>query len=768
MGKKEENKSPLDRFSDRQIQLALTVLAVLVRLPFLRTFQVVAYDGTFYLNQAKTLFDAHMAGSFPVGYPAFVKLFQLVLRDYQLAGTVVSLAAAVGTVILSYRIALHFAGRGLALLAALAVALNPLLIRLSLMTLSESLYTFFVLLGLLMFVKERWLPFGLAMGAAAITRPEAIAIVGLLGLTRLKHPRQLAVIAAGFLVIYAANNVRLSTSLGRVVILPKSQFIGSSTHYWKLREAAIDYEGRDITEAKMEEEGEKSGALKDYGQRLPGEVLVVVRHVFPVILLLALYALRRRKYWFMAAALVSFFAIPLATVRSVDRYIVPYIPVLILLGVFAVGDIRNRSVRTAAAALIVVSILVLPVYDRATLLEPEEENVLALKELGLEFRGDVKPGDKVADRKPYFSFYSGADYVEIPVAPYEEAMEYLASDQGVRYLVLHQQVIHTMRPAFRPLMYSKAVMNGELRFRQVFYDSRGVMLFERVLDDDPLQWQRLTPPGGSDVAPAWSPDGRNIAFRSETSDGAGGIYVIELGGRAPRKVADAAALDDALSWSPDGKKIAYADGDPDDTNILAVTVADGRVEPLVEKPGIQLSPSWAPTGDEIIFSGNEGGEADLWTVDLETGRLNKITNDGGNTRPSVSPSGGKVAWIKRDTGVMTYDIATGQTNLIQAPRKVRFAPTWSPDEQYLAVTASDWGSPDVYLMKADGTNALLLTKRWKQEGMPAWSPDGRRIALVSNTGEQTFSIWVVDGLRPYLQRLETRQPLQVFDPTAVQ
>jgi TolB protein len=697
----------------------------------------------------------------------FVKLFQLVLRDYQLAGMLVSLAAAVGATLLTWRIALHFTGRGLALLAALAVALNPLFIRLSLMTLSESLYTFFVLLGLLMFIKERWFPFGLAMGAAAITRPEAIAIVGLLGLTRLKHPRQLAVIAAGFLVVYAANNVRLSTSLGRVVILPKSEFIGSSTHYWKLREASIDYEGRDKTEAQMAEEGEESGALKDYGQRLPGEIMVVIRHVFPVILLLSLYALRRRKYWFMAAALVSFFVIPLATVRSIDRYILPYIPVIIMLAVFAVADIRNHTVRMAAVGLIVASILVLPVYNSATLLEPEEDNVVALKELGLEFRGDVKPGDKVADRKPYFAFYSGADYVEIPVAPYEESMEYLASEQRVRFMVLHQQVIHTMRPAFRTLMYSKAVINGELRFRQVFYDSRGVMLFERVLDEDPLQWQRLTPPGGSDVAPAWSPDGRYIAFRSQTSDGAGGIYAIELGATTPKKVAGVRPTDDPLSWSPDGKRIVYSDGTREDTDIFAVDVASGRIEPVVQRPGFQVSPSWAPSGAEIVFSSTHGGQADLWAVDLETGKLKQITNDGGNTRPAVSPSGGKVAWIKRDTGVMTFDIETGQSNFIQAPRRVRFPPTWSPDEQYLAVTASDWGSPDVYLMKADGTNTLLLTKRWKQEGMPAWSPDGRRIALVSNTGEKSFSIWVVDGLRPYLHRLETRQPLQVFDPSAV-
>jgi Tol biopolymer transport system component len=592
--------------------------------------------------------------------------------------------------------------------------------------------------------------------------------VGLLGLTQLRHPKQLAIIAAGFLVIYAANSVRLSTSLGRVVILPKSEFIGSSTHYWKLREAAIDYEGRQVTDQLMESERKQQTALSNYAKRLPRELGLVLRHVFPAVFLLSLYALRRRKYWFMAAALVSFLAIPLATVRSIDRYILPYIPILILLAVFALGDLRNRTARLVAVALVALSILILPVYNRATLLEPEEENVSPLKEAGLEFRGDVKPGDKIADRKPYFAFYAGGDYLEIPVAPYEEAMDYLATEEGVRYMVLHQQVIHTMRPAFRPLMYSKAVINGELRFRQVFFDSRGVMLFERVLDEDPLVWTRLTPPGGNDVAPAWSPDGRYIAFRSGTSDGAGGIYVIEFGARSPQKVADAETLNDDLSWSPDGKRIAYADGRPDDMDIFAVDVASGRVDPIVTRSGINQSPSWSPSGDEIVFSSNQGGRADVWAIDLGTRNFNQITKDGGNTRPVVSPSGDKIAWIKRDTGVLVYHGATGKSIQIQAPHRVLFTPAWSPDERYLAVTASDWGSSDIYLMKADGTNTLLLTKRWKREGMPAWSPDGQSLAIVSNAGQESFSIWVLQGLKPYLHRLETKQPLQVFDRSTVE
>jgi len=252
------------------------------------------------------------------------------------------------------------------------------------------------------------------------------------------------------------------------------------------------------------------------------------------------------------------------------------------------------------------------------------------------------------------------------------------------------------------------------------------------------------------------------------SDGAGGIYVIEHGGKRPRKVADVAAFDDRLSWSPDGTRIAYADGDAVEADIFAVDVADGRVQPVVTGEGNDLSPSWSPSGGEIVFSSTRTGQAEVWAVDVATAQLNQITTDGGNSYPSVSPSGDKIAWIKRDRGVMVYDGSTGEVTALLAPRLVVFAPAWSPDERYLAVTASDWGSADVYLMKTDGSNALLLTKKWKSAGMPSWSPDGERIAVASQSDEGKFSVWVLEGLRPYLQRLETRMAPQVFIPPPAQ
>ena len=753
-----------DRMSDRTIYAILIALSVLSRLPFLRTFELVAYDGTYYLNQAKTIFSGHMAGAFPIGYPLVVRLFQLVLRDYQLAGQAVSFVAGAAAACLAYRLAKHFTNRGFALLAAVVLALNPLFIRLSLMTLSESLYVFSVLLSLMCYVERRWLPFGLATGMAAITRPEALAIAVLLGLSRIRRPKELAVIAISFLVVYSANAVVLSASQHRVVLLPKSWLVGSSMENWRAREVSIDFEGKEAIQEKLEAEAGSKSLAADYFRRLPQEILLLGRHVLPAIFLLALLALRHPKYLFLAAALVPFFAIPLATVRSMDRFVLPYVPILILLAVFAAGEFRGRSLRALAVYLIAASAIILPFVNSAALWRPEEPGLLGVKRAAIAFRDEVKPGDRIADRKPFFAFYAGGEYVEIPIAPYEDVMKFLTSE-NVRYMALHNGTIHSLRPALRPLLYSRSVVNGEMRLRQAYFDSDGEVVFQRMRDQDPAAWTQITPPGGADIFPAWSPEGDRIAFRSQRSDGHGGIYVIELGARLPRKLTDAPFVYDQLAWSPDGNRIAFASDHAGQMHLYEVDTGTGFVRALTSGTDSSASPSWLPSGDEIVFAGTpRGGETDIWSLDLRTGKRKRLTEDGGNSCPAVSPNGDRVAWIREGEGVWILDRSSGATIRLLAPRSVSHAPAWSGDGQYLAVTARDWGSWDIYIMKADGTNALLLTKNHKEDVMPAWSPDpdGGRIALVSNTGQQTFSIWIIEGLEPYKERLETRFDFNVF------
>ena len=762
----EYSRYRLSRLSDRHVFILLAVVSVISRIPFLKTFELVAFDGTYYLNQARTLFSGEMAGAFPIGYPLAVAFFQLFLRDYELAGAAVSFCASIGSAMMIYLIARTFVRREFALLGALLLALNPLFIRLSLMELSESAYIFWVLLSLLFFIRQRPVLFGLAVGAAAITRPEAIAIAGLLWLSKIKKPKQLLLIGVSFIAVYAVNAVILTINAERVVLLPKSGALGIRASHWETREVTIDFASKQETIEDIEKDVEKKSVLGDYLHRLPREAFLLGRQVLPVVFLLALMGMRRKKYLFLFTSLVPFFVYPLATVRSEERFILPYVPALILYAVLTLGtgDLRRKTLRPVAVGLLFLTLIVSPMVNSDALTQPEEPQMSGIKQLGLRYRDQVAPGDVVADRKPYFSFYAGGSYLTIPLAPYEESMKYIA-ERNAKYLVLHQWTVHSLRPVFIPLLYSYMVINGELRYRQDYFNEAGEVVFVREREADPLEWTRLTPPGGAEVAPSWSPDGRTLAFRSRTSDGAGGIYTISYGSRQkefPRKIADAPPVFDQLSWSPDAKFIAYAGDAGGDMNVYTVETSSGEVNQITSGGGRNMSPTWAPTGEEIAFSSERTGQSEIWVLNLSSGEEKQVTADGGNAWPAFSHSGEKLAWVKEGEGVAIMDGPTHERLQLNAPSKLAYAPTWSPDDNYLAVTAEDWGSWDIYLITADGSNALLLTKNLRRDAMPSWSPDGLRLALTSDVGEKTLSVWTVENLGPYFERLSARQDIKTL------
>ena len=136
---------------DWQVVAALAVLSVIVRLPgiFARAFDLVSFDGTYYISQARVLWSSvPMPGAFPIGYPFFISLLLPVVGDGVRAAQVVSLLASFGSLLVMYALARRFLERRLAFYCTVFLAVTPLFVRLSMETFSESLYTFWLLLAL--------------------------------------------------------------------------------------------------------------------------------------------------------------------------------------------------------------------------------------------------------------------------------------------------------------------------------------------------------------------------------------------------------------------------------------------------------------------------------------------------------------------------------------------------------------------------------------------------------------------------------------------
>ena len=263
-------------------------------------------------------------------------------------------------------------------------------------------------------------------------------------------------------------------------------------------------------------------------------------------------------------------------------------------------------------------------------------------------------------------------------------------------------------------------------------------LGNRLLD---LIYRKSTP---RDVqTPAWSPDGRKLAFVSRR-DGNSEIYVINADGSAQENLTRQPANDSHPSWSPDGQKIAFVSRRDDNSEIYVMNADGSGLRNVTRTRSNDLDPAWSPDGRAIAFVQKiqtkcAPSPRDSPCNNYET-YLSVVNGDGSGLRrltthpvhlfnPSWSADG---KTIRYGRSLVRAD-GTGQTEL---PRNVPLAGAWSPDGQRIAFAvvprSPRWKRADprlgLWVMNADGSNPRRLARpaAWSD---PAWSPDGRRIAF---------------------------------------
>jgi TolB protein len=264
----------------------------------------------------------------------------------------------------------------------------------------------------------------------------------------------------------------------------------------------------------------------------------------------------------------------------------------------------------------------------------------------------------------------------------------------------------------------------------------------------------LTPPGGFERNPVWSPDGRKILF-SKNDD----LYVMNGDGSGRVMLARGDAEVTGYSWSPDGRMIAFLQaGLIDDLFFqeLWVMAADGSGQLRLAQEG--GSPSWSPDGRMIAYEG--GGQIRLINVD-GTGDTQLTNQRYGAVEPAWSPGGDRIAFVTaldeplerpadRHIFLINPD-GTGIRNLTRG-RADDDGPTWSPDGSKIAFLFSEGedgneGS-EVAVMNPDGSGRTNLTRKPGFDVSPRWSPDGSRIVF-HRSGDEDSEIYVMnaDGSR---------------------
>ncbi len=295
----------------------------------------------------------------------------------------------------------------------------------------------------------------------------------------------------------------------------------------------------------------------------------------------------------------------------------------------------------------------------------------------------------------------------------------------------------------------------------------------------------------------WSPDGRWLAVSDKEQQGmATGIWLVSVDGAEKQPISKPGSetyiVDRDPAFSPDGRQLAFVRWISEQMGELFVTtIGSGRLRQLTFDNKSVLTPKWSPDGSEIYFISNRNGRNHLWRIrpngakpelvesvtsefyqiDISprtarlagsqwinetsievssAGRQNAarclIDSSRKDESPAISPDGRSIVFESARTGAIEiWGASIDCSRIFQVTRNSGGSlgsPRWSPDGEKIAFSRYYDGQAEIAIINRDGGGLRRLTDNSSSDFFPSWSRDGRFIYFTSNRSG-TFQIYVM-------------------------
>lgn len=281
---------------------------------------------------------------------------------------------------------------------------------------------------------------------------------------------------------------------------------------------------------------------------------------------------------------------------------------------------------------------------------------------------------------------------------------------------------------------------------------------------------RVTNDRASNGPPHWMADGSALLYTSYAD--LPGLYAVPAAGGTPRRLSPADRAEWGQDISPDGRTVVHNRRQAGLSEIWLTPIRGGDSRPLVTGSH-NGSPFWSPDGSMIAYWSRRGPLGSVWIMDVATGEERQVSPSGIDTGVAGwLPDGSRfVLWTSQEPGPGARFLAVPPTGGEATPiLETSVEPedlTWSPDGSMVAVTQVVDGDPGLYLFPSGGGPATLLTSGqqvYRGGRVAAWSSDGRRIAYaVTSTDGGREDIYVVNVDGSERRRL-TRSPVEERHP----